>query len=210
MSRFQVRLLQHTDTREIDRHLKLYRRCFSPGERVSPRILRGVIEPSPARVNPVHLFAAYLEGKLVGGACTLLLPAFRVSFGSYIFVAPEMRGKGLGVRLVREVLRQDRRGPHGWNWRMYAEVTEGSGPAWRRVLHSAGFRFFAPRWPLGSYAHPGRMIPGRLCYFPYRHRPPARFSQPALLAYVHSLFYGPEVMHRYLLPRLKDFVPLYA
>jgi hypothetical protein len=30
------------------------------------------------------------------------------------------------------------------------------------------------------------------------------------LAYIHALFYGPEAMHRYLLPRLKHFVKLEA
>ena len=219
MGRLEVSLLKHTDRRELDRFLHLYSRCFNPDERVSPRILRWVIEPSPARVNPVHLFAAYLVGesripshksRMVGGACTLVLPLFRVVFGSYIFVDPALRRRGLGVRILRQVLKQERRGAHGWNWRMYGEVTASSGDWWHRLLASVGFRFFPALWPLGSYQNPARTIPGRLCYFPYRVRPPARFSQPALLAYIHALFYGPEAMHRHLLPRLKNFVRLDA
>ena len=31
-----------------------------------------------------------------------------------------------------------------------------------------------------------------------------------MLAYVHALFYGPDTMHRHLLPRLADFVELNA
>jgi GNAT superfamily N-acetyltransferase len=210
MLRLEVRLLKHTDRRELDRYLRLYSRCFNPDERVSPRILRWVIEPSPARINPVHLFAAYLEGRMIGGACTLVLPAFRVVFGSYLFVDPQLRRRGLGVRILRQVLRQERRDAHGWNWRMYGEVTASSGDWWHRLLAKVGFRFFPAIWPLGSYQKPTKTIPGRLCYFPYRAKPPARFSQPALLAYIHALFYGPEAMHQHLLPRLKNFVRLEA
>jgi len=210
MLRLEVRLLKHTERRELDRYLRLYSRCFNPDERVSPRILRWVIEPSPARVNPVHLFAAYLDRQMIGGACALVLPMFQVSFGSYLFVDPALRRRGWGVRILRRVLREERRGPHGWNWRMYGEVTASSGDWWHRLLAQAGFRFFAATWPLGSYQDPAKIIPGRLCYFPYRRKPPARFSQPALLAYTHALFYGPEAMHRHLLPRLKNFVRLEA
>jgi GNAT superfamily N-acetyltransferase len=210
MPALKVRLLKHTDQRELERYLKLYRRCFNPHERVSPRILRWVIKPAPARVNPVHLFAAYLDGKLVGGACTLVLPEFHVVFGSYLFVAAELRGRGLGVRILRQVLRLERRGPHGRNWRVYAEVTASSGDRWHQLLAKVGFRFFKALWPLGSYQDPSKVIPGRLGYYPYRIQPPPRFSQPAMLAYVHALFYGPEVTHRHLLPRLRDFVPLQA
>jgi predicted GNAT family acetyltransferase len=165
-----------------------------------------VIQPSPERVNPVHLFAAYLDGKLVGGACTVVLPAFRVVFGSYIFVDPKLRGRGLGQRILRQVLRQERRGPQGWNWRVYGEVTKASGDPWHRLLAKVGFRFFASTWPLGSYANPKKMIPGHLCYYSYRSQPPSRFSQPAMLAYIHTMFYGPDAMHRHLLPRLKNFI----
>lgn len=210
MPSLEVRLLKHTDQRQLELYLRLYSRSFNPDERVSPGILRWVIKPSPARVNPVHLYAAYLDGKLVGGACTLALPAFRVVFGSYIFVDPELRGRGLGLRILRRVLRLEKKGPHGWNWRAYAEVTAASGDRWHRFLTRVGFRFFAPMWPLGSYQNPKKVIPGRLGYFPYRTKPPGRFSQPALLTYIHTLFYGPEAMHRHLLPRLKDFVRLEA
>ena len=210
MPRLTVRLLKPTRRRELDEYLRLYSRCFSPDERVAPRILRWVIEPSPARVNPVHLFAAYAEGRLVGGACTLVLPVFRVVFGSYLFVDPKLRRRGLGLKILRQVLRQERRGPHGWNWRMYAEITAASGDWWHKLLGKVGFRFFTAMWPLGSYQTPEKVIPGRLGYFPFRNQPPSRFSQPAMLAYIHSLFYGPEAMHRHLLPRLKDFVSLDA
>ena len=107
MGKLEVRLLKHTCRAELDRYLRLYSRSFNPDERVSPRVLRWVIQPSPARVNPVHLFAAYLDKRLVGGACTLVLPMFQVVFGSYIFVDPALRGRGLGERILREVLRQE-------------------------------------------------------------------------------------------------------
>jgi len=210
MAKLEVKLLKHTQRRELDRYLRLYSRCFNPDERVSPRILRWVIEPSPARVNPVHLYAAYLDGELMGGACTLVLPMFQVSFGSYLFVDPALRRRGWGVRILRQVLREERRGPQGWSWRMYGEVTAASGDWWHHLLERVGFRFFPATWPLGSYQNPARIIPGRLCYFPYRQKPAGRFSQPALLTYLHALFYGPEAMHRHLLPRLKNFVRLEA
>jgi GNAT superfamily N-acetyltransferase len=210
MRKLKVILLKHTHRKKLDEYLRLYSRCFNPDERVSPHILRRVIVPSPARVNPVHLFAAYLGGQLVGGACTLVLPAFHVVFGSYLFVDPRLRRRGLGANILRQLLRLERRGEHGVNWRIYAEVTASSGDRWHRLLGRVGFRFFGPLWPLGSYADPRKMIPGRLCYFPYRAEPPPRFSQPAMLAYIHSLFYGPESMHRHLLQRLKEFVPLEA
>jgi GNAT superfamily N-acetyltransferase len=210
MQRLRVTLLTHTDRRELDHYLRLYSRCFNPDERVSPGILRWVIKPSPVRLNPVHLFAAYQDGRMVGGACTLVLPMFRVVFGSYLFVDPALRRRGLGVRILRQVLREERRGSHGWNWRMYGEVTASSGDWWHRLLAKVGFRFFAATWPLGSYQNPAKTLSGRLGYFPYRAKPPARFSQPALLAYIHALFYGPEAMHRHLLPRLKNFVRLEA
>jgi GNAT superfamily N-acetyltransferase len=210
MPKLTVRLLHPNRRRELDEYLRLYSRCFNPDERVSTRVLRRVIVPSSARVNPVHLFAAYLDGCLVGGACTLVLPAFQVVFGSYIFVASALRGRGLGSRILRQVLRQERRGPHGWNWRVYGEVTASSGNRWHALLARVRFRFFPALWPLGSYRDPGKVVPGRLCYFPLRKTPPPRFSQPAFLLYIHALFYGPEATHRHLVPRLKDFVSLEA
>jgi GNAT superfamily N-acetyltransferase len=209
MGKLEVRLLKHTNRAELERYLRLYSRSFNPDERVSPQILRWVIQPSPARVNPVHLFAAYLDKRLVGGACTLVLPMFQVVFGSYIFVDAALRGRGLGVRILREVLRQERKGPHGWNWRLYGEVTASSGGWWHQLLAREGFRFFKTMWPLASYQHPKQVVPGRLCYVNFR-KPPERFFQPALLTYVHSLFYGPDATRRHLLPRLKNFVRLEA
>ena len=210
MPKLSLRLLRHTRRRELEAYLNLYKVCFNADERVSPRVLRQVIVPSPSRINPVHLFAAYLDRKLVGGACTLVLPMFRVVFGSYIFVDPELRGRGLGARILRRVLCAERSGPHGWNWRMYGEVTGASGTSWHAVLARAGFRFFRAPWPLVSYKNPRKVVAGKLCYFPYRRNPPRRFSQPALLMYIHALFYGPNATHRHLTPRLKDFVKLEA
>jgi len=210
MLKVTVKLLRHTQHRELDEYLRLYKRSFNPDERVSASILRRVIVPSPARVNPVHLFAAYLGDRLIGGACTLVLPAFSAVLGSYLFVDPELRGRGLGVKILRQVLQQERRGPHGWNWRLYAEVTAASGHRWAAALGQAGFRFFPAMWPLISYKHPGKVVDGKLGYFQFRKNPPRRFSQPALLIYIHALFYGPDSTHRHLLPRLKDFVHLDA
>jgi GNAT superfamily N-acetyltransferase len=216
-ARLTVRLLRHGETAHLDRFLAIYARSFNPDERVSPAILREVAKPSPDLPNRVHLFAAF-EGRLmVGGAVTLLLPAFGVVFGSYIFVDPALRGARRGSRILREVVRQEKVGPEGAErscrsprvFRLYGEVTANSGQWWRQALKRAGFRFFPALWPLGSYDDLGRVVPGRLCYLPLR-RPWARFSQPAMLAYVHSLFYGPDAMHRHLLPRLADFVELDA
>lgn len=209
MEKLQVRLLKPTHRAELDRCLRLYRRSFNADERVSPGVLRWVIQPSQARANPAHLFGAFLGKRLVGGACALVLPMFQAVFGCYLFVDPEFRRRGLGVKILREVIHQERKGPHGWNWRVYGEVTASSGDWWRELLARENFRFFKAVWPLGSYQAPDKVIPGRLCYFNLR-KPPARFSQPALLAYVHSLFYGPEAMHRHLLPRLKHFAALEA
>ena len=208
MHELTVRLLRHTEHRRLREYLRIYQRSFNPHERVSARILRRVMVPSPARVNPVHLFAGYQGDRLVAGACTLVLPAFSAVFGSYIFVDPAWRGQGLGVRILRQVLRLERRGPQGWNWRFYAEVTAASGNRWHAALAASGFRFFPKMWPLVSYHDPRKVVAGRLGYFAFRKRPPRRFSQPALLMYIHALFYGPDATHRHLLPRLKDFVAL--
>jgi len=210
MAKLSVQLLKHNQHRELENYLRLYRQSFNPDERVSPRVLRRVIAPSPGRINPVHLFAAHLDHCLVGGACTLVLPAFHVVFGSYIFVDLAWRGRGLGARMLRQVLRHERRGPHGPNWRFYAEVTASSGKGWRDLLSQVGFRFFSPLWPIISYEDPSKVVAGQLCYFPCRKNPPPRFSQPAMLMYVHALFYGPEATHRHLLPRLRNFVSLEA
>jgi len=210
MRKLTVQLLRHTERRKLEEFLELYARSFNPDERVSPAVLRRVIIPSPARVNPVHLFTADQGGRLVGGACTLVLPAFSVVFGSYIFVDPELRGRGLGKRILRQVLHQERRGPRGWNFRLYGEVTAASGNRWHATLAAAGFRFFPAMWPLASYQQPGKLVAGRLGYFPFRKQPPRRFSQPAMLLYIHALFYGPDATHRHLLPRLADFVALDA
>ena len=210
MASLTLHLLEPKQHRKVEDFLRLYSLSFNPDERVSPQVLRRVIEPSPVRVNPVHLFAAYLGDHLVGGACMLVLPAFRVVIGSYIFVDPAWRGHGLGARILRQVLRQERRGPYGWNWRVYAEVTAASGKGWPAVLSQVGFRFFSPLWPIISYDNPRKVVAGRLCYYPYRKNPPPRFSQPAMLMYIHALFYGPDATHRHLLPRLKNFVSLEA
>ncbi len=214
-----VRLLRHSETSHLDRFLAIYAKSFNPDERVSPAILREVTKPSPDRPNRAHLFAAFEGRTILGGAVTLLLPAFGVVFGSYVFVDPAWRGARRGSRILREVIRQEKRGPEGSAprgrspsphvFRIYGEVTANSGEWWHQALERAGFHFFPALWPLGSYDDPTKAIPGRLCYFPLR-RPPARFSQPAMLAYVHSLFYGPDAMHRHLLPRLTDFVELNA
>jgi len=206
----RLHLLKHTEKQRLEEYLRLYRRCFNPDERVSTRVLRWVIQPSPRRVNPVHLFAAYLNKELVGGACTVVFPAFQAVFGSYIFVAPRWRGQGFGEKILREVLRKERSGTGAANWRLYAEITASSGDSWHKLLERVGFQFFKADWPLCSYEDPSKVIPGRLCYYPFRRNPPARFSQPAFLAYVHTLFYGPESMHRHLLPRLREFVRLDA
>ena len=210
MSKLTLKLLPHTQHGELEEYLRLYQRSFNPDERVSPSVLRRVTVPSPARVNPVHLFAAYLGDRLIGGACTLVLPAFSAVLGSYLFVDPELRGHGLGMRILRQVLQQERRGPQGWNWRLYVEVTAASGRRWPAALARAGFRFFPALWPLISYHHPGKVVAGKLGYFQFRKNPPRRFSQPALLMYIHALFYGPDSTHRHLLPRLKNFVHLDA
>jgi len=210
MRKLIVQLLRHTERGKLEEFLKLYARSFNADERVSPAVLRRVMVPSPARVNPVHLYSAYWGQRLVGGACTLCLPAFSVVFGSYIFVDPELRGRGMGKRILRQVLHQERRGPQGWNFRLYGEVTAASGDRWHATLAEAGFRFFPAMWPLASYHEPGKIVAGRLGYFPFRKQPPRRFSQPAMLLYIHSLFYGPEAAHRFLLPRLADFVALDA
>jgi GNAT superfamily N-acetyltransferase len=210
MSKLTLKLLRPTERRALEEFLRLYRRSFNPDERVSPGVLRKVMVPSPQRVNPVHLFAAYVGDRMIGGACTLVLPAFGVVFGSYIFVDPELRSHGLGMRILRQVLRQERRGPQGGNWRFYVEVTMASGNRWPATLAAEGFRFFPAVWPLISYSHPGRIVAGKLGYFPFRKNPPRRFSQPALLMYIHALFYGPDSAHRHLLPRLKKFVTLDA
>jgi len=208
MHKLTVKLLRPTERLALDEYLRLYQRSFNPDERVSPAVLRRVMVPSPARVNPVHLFAAYQGDRLVGGACTLVLPAFSVVFGSYIFVDPELRSRGLGMRILRQVLHQERRGPQGWNWRLYVETTVASGPRWPTALAKAGFRFFPAMWPLISYKEPGKVVAGKLGYFQFRKSPPRRFSQPALLMYIHALFYGPDSTHRHFLPRLKKFVTI--
>ena len=210
MLKLTVKLLQPGQPRELNEYLRIYRLSFNADERVNPAVLRRATAASPARVNPVHLFAAYLGDRMVGGACTLVLPAFSVVFGSYIFVDPGVRGHGLGVRILRRVLDQERRGPHGGNWRLYGEVTAASGGRWQAALVKAGFRFFPARWPLVSYHDPGKVVAGRLCYYPFRKKPPRRFSQPALLLYIHSLFYGPDSTNQHLLPHLKSFTQLEA
>lgn len=216
--RLRVRLIRHFEPALLDRFLELYARSFNPDERVSPNLLREVMKPSPGRMNPVHLFAG-LEGRqMVGGAVTLVVTPFDVLFGSYIFVDPDERGRKIGTRILREVLAQERDGPKGAIgtantggriFRMYGEVTASSGPGWRRTLEDLGFRFFPAMWPLASYEDPNKIIPGSLGYFSYR-RAPSRFSQAAMLTYVHALFYGPAATHRYLVPRLGDFVELDA
>lgn len=208
MQKLTVKLLRHTERHALDEYLELYQRSFGPDERVSPAVLRRVMVPSPERVNPVHLFAAYEGRRFVGGACTLVLPAFSVVFGSYLFVDPERRGRGLGMRILRQVLRQERRGPQGRNWRLYVETTVASGPRWQAALARMGFRFFPALWPLVSYEEPGKVVAGKLGYFQLHKDPPRRFSQPALLTYLHALFYGPEATNQHLLPRLKNFVTI--
>ncbi|HKS97379.1 MAG TPA: GNAT family N-acetyltransferase [Terriglobia bacterium] len=210
MPRLTVRLLEHREPRKVEEYLRLYARCFHPDERLSRAILRRILQPSPERVNPVHAFAAYLDDRLVGGAITLVLPSFGVVFGSYLFVDPHLRRRRLGARIMQAVTRHERQGAHGENWRIYGEVTANSGAWWHESMERFGFRFFRAPWPMASYDRSGRMLRGRLCYLPLRTGAPPRFSQPAMLAFVHALFYGPETMHRYLLPRLKEFVPLEA
>src|SRR5271155_849080 len=126
MLKLTLQLLRPTERGVLEAYLRLYQRSFNPDERVNRSVLRRVLVPSPARVNPVHLFAAHLGDRLVGGACTLVLPAFSVVFGSYIFVDPALRGQGLGIRILRQALRQERRGPQGGNWRFYGEITAAS------------------------------------------------------------------------------------
>ena len=211
-SKLTLKLLKPRETMHLEKLLKTYAQSFHPDERVSPAILRWVSRRPRNSPNRAHLFAAFEGGRIVGGAVTLLLPAFGVAFGSYLFVDPSLRGAGRGHRILREVIRLEKRGAedHGASnatrvFRIYGEVTANSGEWWHRALARAGFRFFPAEWPLGSYDDPAKVIPGRLCYCPLRPVPP-RFSQPAMLAYVHALFYGPEAMHRNLLPRLRDFV----
>jgi GNAT superfamily N-acetyltransferase len=210
MQKLTVELLRPAQRDAVNGFMKLYRRSFNSDERVSSAVLRRVMVPTPRRANPVHLFAAYLGTRLVGGACAIVLPAFSVVFGSYLFVDPELRSRGLGIRILRQVLRHERQGPHGWNWRLYVETTVASGPKWPAALASNGFRFFPATWPLISYKDPGKIVEGKLGYYEFRKAAPPRLSQPALLMYIHALFYGPDSTHRHLLPRLGDFVGIDA
>ncbi len=210
MNKLRVEMLRPAQRGAVNEFMRLYQRSFNPDERVSTAVLRRVMVPSVERVNPVHLFAAFQDDRMVGGACTLVLPAFGVVFGSYIFVDPDLRGRGWGIRILRQVLRHERRGAHGRNWRFYVETTVASGPGWPAALAREGFRFFPANWPLISYKDPGKVGEGKLGYYEFRKTPPPRLSQPALLMYIHALFYGPDSTHRHLLPRLGDFVGIDA
>jgi len=210
MHKLTVEPLRPTQREALNKFLRLYQHSFNPDERVSPAVLRRVMVPLPDRVNPVHLFAAYQDNRVVGGACTLVLPAFRTVFGSYIFVDPERRSQGLGMRILRQILRQERRGPHGWNWRFYVETTVASGHRWPAALARAGFHFFPATWPLISYKNPGKVVAGKLGYYSFRKAAPPRLSEAAMLLYIHASFYGPDATHRHLLPRLRDFVRIDA
>lgn len=203
----QVRRLESRRTAQLNRFLTLYARCFNPDERVSPDILRRVIQMPGRAVYPLHLFAAYDGREMIGGAAATVLPAFRAAFGSYIFVDPKRRGQGLGAHILRGVLALERRAPEQ-PWRLYGEVTESAGTWWEKTLRREGFRFFSQPWPIPSYHQPEKLLSARLCYYPLRSRPPFRFSQSAMLACIYTLFYGPDAMHRYLLPRLGSFVSL--
>jgi GNAT superfamily N-acetyltransferase len=205
-----VKRVRHNERDSLNEFLRLYQRSFNADERVSPAVLRRVVVPSPERVNPVHLFGAWQDDRIVGGACTLVLPAFSVVFGSYLFVDPALRNRGFGMRILHQVLRHERRGSHGWNWRFYVETTVASGPGWPAALSNAGFQFFPAIWPLISYKDAAKLVAGRLGYYEFRKAPPPRLSQPAMLLYIHALFYGPDATHRHLLPRLTDFVGIDA
>ena len=134
-AKLTVRLLRHRETAHLDRFLAIYAQSFRPDERVSPAILRAVTKPSPHRPNRAHLFAAFEGRTMVGGAVTLLLPAFGVVFGSYVFVDPALRGAGRGSRILRQVIRQEKQGAEGADrrsrsprvFRIYGEVTASSG-----------------------------------------------------------------------------------
>lgn len=208
----KVRLLRASDEAAVNQYLRLYCRCFNPDERVSSRVIRNVLRSSFRWRNPIHLFAAYCRRELIGGALTVALPSFDVVFGSYLFVKDSWRGQGIGAIILRETLQQEKDGAGSpfKPWRIYGEVTPASGAAWHHTLARLGFQFFPAPWPIPSYHDPRKMLRARLCYCSFQSRPPDRFSQPAMLAYVYSLFYGPENMHRHLLPRLKSFVELDA
>ncbi|HLI35665.1 MAG TPA: GNAT family N-acetyltransferase [Terriglobia bacterium] len=208
-SELRVELLNPSASASVGSWLGLYERCFNPDERVSSAVIRRVLRSPRQRLNPIHLFAAYHRRELIGGVLTVLLQSFDVVFGSYIFVAAPWRGQGIGALILRRVLRQEKQAPEK-PWRMYAEITQNSGPAWRHTLSKAGFRFFRTPWPIPSYQDPHKVMKGTLCYYPFHALPPERFSQPAMLAYVYSLFYGAENMHRHLLPRLKSFISIEA
>ncbi len=208
-SRLSVRRVNPQQTSGLNQFLRLYVRCFDADERVSAGIIRRVVRTPGRAVNPVHLFGAF-EGKLlVGGAVTVAFPAFQVIFGSYLFVGARWRGQGLGTRILREVLNLERHSPGvPPPWRLYGEVTTSNNSWWKTSLRHAGFRFFPSPWPIPSYREPDKLLPARLCYYPFLSHPPSRFSQPAMLACVYTLFYGPQAMHRHLLPQLQSFIPL--
>jgi hypothetical protein len=146
-AKLKIRLLRHGETDHLDRFLAIYGQSFNPDERVSPAILREVTKPSPDRPNRADLFAAFEGRAMVGGAVTLLLPAFGVVFGSYIFVDPALRRARRGSRILREVIRQEKQGPKPHRsprvFRIYGEVTANSGDGgtmrWS-VPASASFR----------------------------------------------------------------------
>jgi len=208
-SRFSVRRLNSQPAKGLDQFLRLYARSFNVDERVRPSIIRRVVRAPVRSVNPVHLFGAFSDGSLVGGAVTVAFPAFQVIFGSYIFVGARWRGRGLGTRILQQVLNLECRAPGVIPpWRIYGEVVQSNNLWWEAALRRAGFRFFPNPWPIPSYRDPHKLLSARLCYYPFRSHPPSRFSQPAMLACVYTLFYGPQAMHRHLLPRLQSFIPL--
>ena len=147
-AKLTVRLLRHSETARLDRFLAIYAQSFNPDERVSPAILREVAKPSPDRPNRVQLFAAFEGRTMVGGAVMLLLPAFGVVFGSYIFVDPAMRGTGRGSRILREVIRQEKQGPGDAEGRLrdgtVPESHAMSGTATGALAHCRNSRYYCP------------------------------------------------------------------
>ena len=108
-AKLTVRLLRQKENAHLDRFLRIYAQSFNPDERVSPAILREVIKPSQDQPNHAQLFAAFEDRTMVGGAVMLLLPAFGVVFSSYIFVDPALRGAQRGSRILREVIRHEKK-----------------------------------------------------------------------------------------------------
>ena len=103
----KYRRISGPEDRAWSAFMRLYRQTFSEGQRERERAIADNLDRQDDRREGGHLLlmAEDVAGRCVGGAIFSYLPSINSGYISYLFVMAQLRSRGIGRRLLREIRR---------------------------------------------------------------------------------------------------------